>query len=291
MTQRPSERARPSPTIRVGVLGLFAAFLLVLPLALAPRAEAFIYWAGAGPSAPPWDRPRQPRRHGRQRELHHRHRHPDARHRGGRRAHLLDELGPGQAQSAAPTSTARPPTTASSPTPATGRKASPSTPTTSTGPRGARPWIARANLDGSGVDRSFITMSDYLGIYERSGVAVDAHHVYWTQIQAPNGSIGIGRANLDGTNVDRSFITGLSQPTDVAVDAEHIYWTATGRPPWSVGRAELDGTDVEPAFIPTAGQPAGRRRRRPATSIGPRSRAHTRRIPAASAAPTSTARA
>ena len=44
MTQQPSKRARPSPTIRVGVLGLFAAFLLVLPLALAPRAEAYIYW-------------------------------------------------------------------------------------------------------------------------------------------------------------------------------------------------------------------------------------------------------
>ena len=149
--------------------------------------------------------------------------------------------------------------------------------------------VARANLDGSGVDRSFITMSDYLGIYERSGVAVDAHHVYWTQIQAPNGSIGIGRANLDGTDVDRSFITGLSQPTDVAVDAEHIYWTATGRPPWSVGRAKLDGTDVEPAFIPTSGSPkdvAVDAR----TSIGPRSRGHARRgVTAASAAPTSTA--
>ena len=45
LTQQPSKWARPSPTIRVGVLGLLAAFLLALPLALAARAEAYIYWA------------------------------------------------------------------------------------------------------------------------------------------------------------------------------------------------------------------------------------------------------
>ena len=44
LTQQSSKWARSAPTIRVGVLGLFAAFLLVLPLALAPRAEAYIYW-------------------------------------------------------------------------------------------------------------------------------------------------------------------------------------------------------------------------------------------------------
>ena len=44
LTQQPSKWTRPSPTIRVGVLGLLAAVLLVLPLALAPRAEAYVYW-------------------------------------------------------------------------------------------------------------------------------------------------------------------------------------------------------------------------------------------------------
>ena len=72
MTQQPSKWTRPSPTIRVGVLGLFAAFLLVLPLALAPRAEAYIYWANGDPST--LDRPRQPRRHGGRPELHQRRR-------------------------------------------------------------------------------------------------------------------------------------------------------------------------------------------------------------------------
>ena len=109
--------------------------------------------------------------------------------------------------------------------------------------------VARANLDGSGVDRSFITMSDYQGIYERSGVAVDAHHVYWTQIEAPNGVSAIGRANLDGTNVERSFIPDTFGATDVAVDAEHIYWTAPSLAGGVVGRANLDGTGVERTFM------------------------------------------
>ena len=44
MTQQPSKWARPSPTIRVGVLGVLVTFLLVLPLALTPRADAYVYW-------------------------------------------------------------------------------------------------------------------------------------------------------------------------------------------------------------------------------------------------------
>ena len=257
LTQQHSKWAPPAPTIRVAVLGLLAAFLLLLPLALAPRAEAYIYWAGCESSCtlPGIGRANL-----------------DGTNANGsfmtgtftltqgiavdaKHIYWTSWLGPGQGSIGRAN--------------LDGTNANGSF-ITDTGHQtqgiavdanhiywtaGSPPVIARANLDGSGVDRSFITMSDHLGIYERSGVAVDAHHVYWTQIQAPNGSIGIGRANLDGTNVDRSFITGLSQPTDVAVDAEHIYWTATGRPPWSVGRAELDGTDVEPAFIPTSGSP------------------------------------
>ncbi len=40
MTQQPSERVRPSSTVLVGRFGLLTTFLLVLPLAFAPRAEA-----------------------------------------------------------------------------------------------------------------------------------------------------------------------------------------------------------------------------------------------------------
>jgi streptogramin lyase len=99
--------------------------------------------------------------------------------------------------------------------------------------------VGRANLDGSEVDRSFIT-----GIGEApQGVEVDGEHVYWTSWRGDT----IGRANLDGSEVDPSFITGASGPWGVAVDGGHVYWTngQTG----TIGRANLDGTGVNQDFI------------------------------------------
>ena len=254
---RPTDRRRAVDLTLGAVLALLAV-LLVLPLALAPRAEAYIYWAGC--EFPSCTTPGIGRAN------------LDGTNANGSfitgtgaltqgiavdAKHIYWTVGAGPSQGSIGRANLDGTNANDSFITATGHQTQGIAVDANHiyWTAGSPAVVARANLDGSGVDRSFITMSDYLGIYERSGVAVDAHHVYWTQIQAPNGSIGIGRANLDGTNVDRSFITGLSQPTDVAVDAEHIYWTATGRPPWSVGRAELDGTDVEPAFIPTSGSP------------------------------------
>jgi hypothetical protein len=105
--------------------------------------------------------------------------------------------------------------------------------------------IGRANLDGTGVDRSFIDLPRV----ERS-VAVDAEHIYWA-----SGGDAIGRANLDGTGVDENFISGIA-PDHVAVDADYIYWTegffdsaSGGLPRGSIARANLDGTGVEREFI------------------------------------------
>src|SRR5262245_57397098 len=58
--------------------------------------------------------------------------------------------------------------------------------------------IARANLDGTGVDQSFVG-----GLASANGVAVDDNHIYWTYF----GTDTVGRANLDGTGVDPGFIT------------------------------------------------------------------------------------
>ena len=102
--------------------------------------------------------------------------------------------------------------------------------------------IARANLDGTGVNQNFIVVSDAVPL----GVAVDGAHVYWT------GANVIGRANLDGTGVNQSFITGANGPWGVAVDGAHIYWVNT--PSGSIGRANLDGTGVNQSFI--TGDPA-----------------------------------
>jgi Zn ribbon nucleic-acid-binding protein len=111
--------------------------------------------------------------------------------------------------------------------------------------------IGRANVDGTGVDKRFIT-----GARNPSGVAVDAAHVYWTQSKTNT----IGRANLNGTGVDKRFITGADYPSGVAVDAAHIYWTNQGSGTGggtTIGRANLDGTGVDPSFITGAEDPSG----------------------------------
>ena len=117
--------------------------------------------------------------------------------------------------------------------------------------------IARANLNGSGVNQNFIA-----GIGYPIGVAVDAGHVYWADLDADT----IGRANLDGTDVragphhrrtgslrrrgrrpprllgelqrghdrprqprrqrtsSRTSSPAPVSPAGVAVDAHHVYW-------------------------------------------------------------------
>jgi hypothetical protein len=58
--------------------------------------------------------------------------------------------------------------------------------------------IGRANLDGSGLDASFVSSDGgYL-----SGIALDASRVYWGGFNTG----AIGRANLDGTKLDQNFI-------------------------------------------------------------------------------------
>ena len=111
----------------------------------------------------------------------------------------------------------------------------------SSAPVGEWGTIGRANLDGSGVDRSFIRG---LPPYSVNGVAVDAAHIYWGEWLNDR----IGRANLDGSDVQADFIHA-SNSGGVAVDADHIYW-ANGTESNSIGRANLDGTAVDPSFIP-----------------------------------------
>ena len=101
--------------------------------------------------------------------------------------------------------------------------------------------IGRANLDGTGVDRTFITG---LPPWAVNGIAVDAAHIYWGDWLNDR----IGRANLDGTGVQTDFIHA-GNSGGVAVDANHIYW-ANGTEGNSIGRANLDGTGVNPSFIP-----------------------------------------
>jgi hypothetical protein len=139
------------------------------------------------------DRPRQPRRLSGEPELHHRPQRGALQPGGRRWPHLLDQCLRGRPHDRARFITA------------TGA------PTGIAVDAGHIYWantadgvdadtIGRANLDGSGLDQSFIS-----GATDPIGVAVDAQHVYWT-----NGPGTIGRANLDGSGIDQSFISGLS---------------------------------------------------------------------------------
>jgi virginiamycin B lyase len=77
--------------------------------------------------------------------------------------------------------------------------------------------IGRANLDGSDVNPSFMTLVD------ATWVAVNDQHIYWVN----SADVAIGRANLVGSQVNRSFITlpEGSSPNAVAVNGQHIYWS------------------------------------------------------------------
>jgi Protein of unknown function (DUF3089) len=109
--------------------------------------------------------------------------------------------------------------------------------------------ISRANLDGTGVNQSFIG-----GTNGSCGVAVDGSHVYWGNFANHSGTT-IGRANLDGTHVDQSFIGGANGPCGVAVDGSHLYWANVDG--GTIGRANLDGTGVNQSFIGGGSGPCG----------------------------------
>jgi virginiamycin B lyase len=106
--------------------------------------------------------------------------------------------------------------------------------------------IARANLNGTGVNRKFIT-----GAQNPCGVAVNSSHIYWA------GDVGtsIGRANLNGTGVNQNFISTGTGVCGVIVTSSHIYWA--NYQTQEIGRANLDGSGINQSFISGAGSGAG----------------------------------
>jgi len=99
--------------------------------------------------------------------------------------------------------------------------------------------IGRANVDGTGVNKRFIT-----GVPNGfCGIAVAGKYLYWT-----NGGF-VGRANLDGTAVNRRFVRTASGPCGVAVYHGQIYWGQAKGGLMTIGRANLDGSAVDNQFI------------------------------------------
>ena len=88
---------------------------------------------------------------------------------------------------------------------------------TSTGPTSALSWIGRANLDGFGVNESFIAHAGN----DPTRVTVDGQHLYWTALATlaiPSPGT-IGEADLDGADVKNDLIYSAKSPVGVAVSA------------------------------------------------------------------------
>jgi len=106
--------------------------------------------------------------------------------------------------------------------------------------------IGRAENDGSGVNRNFIT-----GLDGPCGVVVDDQHIYWGN----RGTNSIGRANLDGTGVETNFIPvggGFGSPCGPSIGGGKLWWAnlagGTGGE-GAVARANLDGSSPQPGFF------------------------------------------
>jgi virginiamycin B lyase len=121
--------------------------------------------------------------------------------------------------------------------------------------------IARANVDGTGVDDQFITDLAIPRGFETAdpcAIAVAGKHIYWMNNAESGNPVTIGRANLDGTGVNKRFITGVTLGCGITVVGGHIYWTNAGFTDTpAIGRANVDGTGVNQHFIRTAGIPCG----------------------------------
>jgi hypothetical protein len=114
--------------------------------------------------------------------------------------------------------------------------------------------IGRANLDGSGVNKKFITAA-----VEPCGLAVDSGHLYWADDALAEAKIG--RSSLDGTFVQSEYAKiGAAFPCGVAVNSANIYWSDTGffGGGTRIGRVDLaTGKSVDPSFIAGASTPCG----------------------------------
>lgn len=106
--------------------------------------------------------------------------------------------------------------------------------------------IGRARLNGTRVDRSFVT-----GVEEPTGIAADGRFVYWTSYSQGR----IGRARKDGTRVHQAFVAGASGPMSMTVVGSYLYWARIGTN--TVDRALYDGSGADQSFAVLSGHSYG----------------------------------
>ncbi len=114
--------------------------------------------------------------------------------------------------------------------------------------------IGRTNLDGSGLNSSFIDVPAWHDSSDGGPgfIALGGGYVYWYDGNR------IGRANLDGSNVNDRLITGTGGGLNLgfAVDSGHLYWALNysfGQ--GSIARVGLDGSGMNKTFIDNLSQP------------------------------------
>ncbi|HUY59351.1 MAG TPA: hypothetical protein VMV16_06540 [Solirubrobacteraceae bacterium] len=135
----------------------------------------------------------------------------------------------------------------------------------------ARHTIARADLNGTHVDKRFIhfSVTDPSDDEPVTGIAVDSGHIYWVNEDAggtaKNPVSAIGRARLNGSGVEQRFIVdyrpgpfGYARGAwgGIASDGRNLYWGSTihccdvdGAAIRTIARANLDGSRVDVRFI------------------------------------------
>jgi virginiamycin B lyase len=103
--------------------------------------------------------------------------------------------------------------------------------------------VGRARLDGSGVEKNFISTDP------ACGVAVDRNYLYWGDAGGP----AIMRAPLGGKGAE-ALTEGIGSVSALAVDGGHVYWTADTEgvaPQAAIGRVGLAGDSPEPNWLTT----------------------------------------
>jgi hypothetical protein len=106
--------------------------------------------------------------------------------------------------------------------------------------------IGRADLDGSDVDESWISLTAKSC---PQGLAVAGTHLYWTQL----GSGTIGRARLDGSDAVGRWLNihSWQGPFQIVADRAHVYWAwggVSGLPSFT-GRANANGSHLDRRFL------------------------------------------
>ena len=121
--------------------------------------------------------------------------------------------------------------------------------------------IGRANLDGTGVDESWIKDA---GAPRGLALGPNGEYIYWAEQGVPGyyESGSIGRAKLDGTGATNAFISpeyadGHAPQDWVAANSAHLYWSEgwynNSSPPqqgWDIANANLDGTQENDYWLP-----------------------------------------